>query len=36
MKQLLPVDANVSIAKYSPSSIFVCSPPLTMGTDFPA
>ena len=32
----LPVDAKVSIAKNSPSSIFVCSPPFTMGTDFPA
>lgn len=36
LKCFSPVDPNVSIAKNSPSSIFVCSPPLTMGTDFPA
>ena len=31
-----PVEPKVSIAKYSPSSILVPSPPLTMGTLFPA
>ena len=30
-----PVEPNVSIAKYSPSSIFVWSSVLTSGTDFP-
>jgi hypothetical protein len=31
-----PVDPNVSIAKKSPSSILVWSPPRTMGTVLPA
>ena len=35
-RQIAPVDPKVSMAKYSPSSMRVASPPFTIGTLLPA